>query len=213
MIKTQSCPLCLSSAQKDFENHGRDFFTCTTCDLTFVNREQTLEREEEQVRYEMHDNSIRSEGYLNFLYRLVNIVKREIQNTNQNGLDFGSGPYPMMLELLVEEGFKNSIGYDPFFNKNESVWEKKFKFITVCEVIEHVDNLNPTIKKLLSVLEADGVMVFSTGIKPNDVKNWHYIIDPTHISLFGKKTFDWMAEEFGLNYQIEGKDLITFWKK
>ena len=25
----------------------------------------------------------------------------------------------MMLELLVEEGFKNSVGYDPFFNKNE----------------------------------------------------------------------------------------------
>ncbi len=213
MIENQSCPLCSSNAQKDFENHGREFYTCATCDLTFVNRDQILERDEEQVRYELHDNSIRSEGYLNFLYRLINIVKREIQNTNENGLDFGSGPYPMMLELLVEEGFKNSVGYDPFFNKNEKVWDQKFKFITVCEVIEHVVSLHPTIEKLLSVLEDDGVMIFSTGIKPSDVKSWHYIVDPTHISLFGEKTFDWMSENFGLNYKIEGKDLITFWKK
>lgn len=210
---SETCPLCEKTSPEVFQHINQRYYICPQCDLTFVNRLDLVDDQEEKFRYEMHDNSIRSEGYLNFLYRLINPIKRFIPNKDVNGLDFGSGPYPMLLELLFEEGYKNFVGFDPFFKNDCSVWDKKYDVITACEVLEHVDELKMAIENLLNHLKVGGLLVVSSGISPDDRKNWHYIIDPTHISMFSMKTIEFVSEKYHLAFEVLGKDLFIFWKK
>ena len=210
-----ACPLCETDSKEAFSRIDQRYLICPKCDLTFVNRNDVLVPAQEQLRYELHDNSIRSKGYLNFLYRLINPINNFVKDKTKNGLDFGSGPYPMLIELLNEEGFKNIKGFDPFFQNNLAVWNENYDFITCCEVLEHVNELKKTFENLLGHLNSGGFLIVSSGIAPEkskDRENWHYILDPTHISLFSEITIGWMAKKYDLTFEFLEKDLFIFWK-
>ena len=214
-----ACPLCESSGgtflrRLEHDQVERDFYQCDECALVFIRREDCLSREEEERRYLLHDNSVRSNGYLNFLYRLIRKIKENIKDKNKKGLDYGSGPYPMLMELLAEEGYSQVEGYDPFFNPNLNFQKQKYDFITVCEVIEHIHDLKAELETLLKLLEKQGVMVWSTGIFGDiPLERWHYVKDATHINFFSLDTLRWVGEKYHLRWECSEKDLITFWKK
>lgn len=120
----------------------------------------------------------------------------------------------MLIRLLNEAGFKNVVGYDPFFEKNEEVWNQKYSFITICEVIEHVYKLKSEFERLLSCLKPAGIIVISTGIYTDQkLEHWHYLKDPTHVNCFSPPCIEWMAKNYELEYSIPEKDIIVFLKK
>ena len=58
------CPLCLSDKTHLFvAAHGRDFWRCAVCALTFVDPQHFLAAEEELSRYAHHENDPTDERY------------------------------------------------------------------------------------------------------------------------------------------------------
>ncbi len=211
-----NCPLCKSPEihfQFHQKLHSRDFYLCETCDLSFVDRDKLLDRDEEKSRYDLHQNDIRSTGYEKFLRRVINPVISSF-SSSAKGLDFGSGPYPMLIEIFNEEGFQHIEGYDPLYRPDSTVFEKKYAFITMCEVIEHIYDLNFEVSRIAELLDPESWLVISTGIKQAsaELEKWHYIHDDTHINLFSTKTFEWMERSLGLKIEKLEQSLVIFSK-
>lgn len=211
------CPLCNS---KQFSHvyfqkqHSRDFYNCEICSLCFVDRRQLLTREVEKERYDLHQNDIRTPGYEKFLRRLIDPVTQKFKSDSK-GLDFGQGPYPMLIEIFKEDGFENIDGWDPIYHDDESVFENKYDFITMCEVFEHVYDLKLEMDRLYEIGKSGSWLVISTGIKSSDeaLKTWHYLQDDTHINLVTKETINWISRKYNYDLIKVERDLIIFSKK
>lgn len=213
------CPLCLSGIEtrKIFwrqTTFSREFYKCSFCDLIFVNRENVLSLEDQKTHYDFHQNTKRNDGYVNFLMRLISpIVKR--MSVEARGLDFGSGPYPMLADLFKEEGFSKIDIYDPIYKNDQHVLLQQYHFITVCEVIEHLINPMAVLEQIDSMLLPKGLLVISTALRGehSQFPNWYYNQDITHINYFSLESFYFIRDE--LNYELVevAKDLIIFLKK
>lgn len=214
---SSNCPLCLNQHSEHLffqKHHNRDFFQCQNCQLIYVSREHVLDLKKQKDHYDQHQNLELTIGYKNFLTRLITPLKEKGLELKR-GLDFGSGPYPMLRDLLLKEGFKSISIYDPIYAYDENVLGQKFDYIVCCEVIEHFVDFRAQFELLLSLLETEGLLILSTGLKPADtaLKDWSYIQDITHISILSQPVLEYLKEQYDLEYEILGKDLISLWKK
>ena len=214
---SSKCILC----QSDNINHyyfqkvfSRNFYKCQNCYLIFVDRLELINKSEEKSRYDNHNNSVRTSGYEKFLRRLISATK-DYKSPLDYGLDFGQGPYPMLIELLKEDGYRNINGYDPIYNKDLSLLDNKYDYITCCEVVEHFSNPLQEFKLLSSLLKPNGIIVISTGIYSNNTEfaDWYYIKDDTHINIFTSKTLEWLGNHLKLQILDLKKDLIVYQKR
>lgn len=217
-MSSRSCPLCLCENSEQFhyqEQHKRDFFKCSQCELVFVDRNQLASPQDEKSRYTEHNNSDRTPGYEKFLSRLIDPIERLLPERSVKGLDFGEGPYPMMRELFYERGYQNISGHDPYFNPNHTKLLDTYDFVTCCEVIEHMSRPHEQIKGLVGLLKEKGLLVISTGVLSSAINfpTWHYIKDVTHINFFSQNTFKWMEDELDLKIIEQSRDLIVFSKR
>ena len=212
-----NCPLCSHSKveflfrQKQFERH---FYHCKNCDLRYVQRDETLSLDSQKSRYEKHDNSVRTTGYEKFLRRLVDPLVEYVDKCS-HGLDFGSGPYPMLVEILKEDGYSNVESYDPIFANNKNViLDKKYQFVTCCEVIEHMRSLQDDLDSLFSCVDEGGVLIISTAIVTEavDFQNWYYILDETHVNFFSLKSFEYICAKAKLALVSVENDLLVLKK-
>ena len=118
----------------------------------------------------------------------------------QTALDFGSGPGPVLAELLQEQGFKTDI-YDKYFSSEKVYLNKKYDLITATEVFEHLKDPLSSVKLLKSHLNKNGILAIMTLFHQNNdehFKKWWYRRDSTHISFYTPKTFEFMAELLGM---------------
>jgi SAM-dependent methyltransferase len=212
------CPLCL---QKNTEHifyqalhRNREFLSCCECGLTFVNRSDLLSFTSEKERYQEHQNHLRTKGYEKFLRRIINPIEK-IFPKSARGLDYGQGPYPMLQEIMNDDGYENVFGFDPHFANHQSVFDNKYDFIILSEVFEHMNRPRDEFDLLLKILNPGGALAFSTGILYSERKlqQWSYTFDETHINFVSPKTIRWMGERFSLDLIFEAKDIFIFEKK
>ncbi len=211
-----SCPLCQSNeiAKYHFQKkYQREFYICAVCDLRFIDRDKLLSLDQERERYDQHTNNIRTSGYESFLRRLANPVKANYP-LKSRGLDFGCGPYPMLTEILNEDGFKDIDAYDPIFRNDKSYLGKNYDFITMCEVIEHIYNIKDDLSQVFSLLSGNGRLIISTGLYDSSIsfEKWHYINDVTHINIMSEKTMKWITGEFKVQLESTENDITIFLK-
>jgi SAM-dependent methyltransferase len=182
--------------------------------LIFVNRQQVLDLAGQEKHYKFHQNDIRAEGYINFLLRLVNPLQERVSK-GAKGLDFGSGPYPMLMELLNEKGYHNTFHYDPLYHPDVSVLTGTYDFILLCEVIEHMVDLRDDLQQIVNLLSQGGLFIISTGMNTSEVNftTWNYIQDPTHINFFSPKTVEFLDQEFGLELLESSHNLLILGKR
>lgn len=208
------CPLC------EFEDHNfkiihelreRQYFCCPKCELIFADPNKLITPQEEITRYEQHQNNIRDEGYVNFLNQLIQPLIKRI-SVEEDGLDFGSGPYPMLKELMQEKGYKLD-HYDPFFAP-DGIKKELYDYISSTEVVEHFYKPHSEFKKLFSLLKKEGKLAIMTGIyrESIDFKKWHYIQDDTHVSFYTPKTMEWIANTFHASILYFEKNVVIFQK-
>lgn len=197
---TRFCPLCDSTDVKIFEEVKKRLFNkCSKCQLVFLSKEQLCDSESEKSRYLEHNNSTLSEGYKHFLYNLIDPIKQN-QMLSDKGLDFGCGPYPMMSKLLKAEGY-NIDDYDPYFSDMKIDYNKdRYKFIVLCEVIEHFSNPKLELERIKTLLGDEGTLYIQTSILSEDIdfKTWWYKDDITHVSFFSEPTFKFICKHFNL---------------
>lgn len=209
----QPCPLCLSADnQPYFSDSKRSYRQCLRCQLVFVPAEFYLTAAEEKAEYDLHENSADDLGYRRFLSRAAKPVLNRV-GANAIGLDFGSGPEPVLQSMLQEAGLKVSV-YDIFYAPDESVFNTTYDFITATEVVEHLHEPVKVLEQLWQCLAAHGVLVVMTKrvIDVNAFSRWHYKNDPTHVCFFSDATFSWLAAKWQAELEYVDKDVVVFRK-
>ncbi len=218
-MKNLQCLLCDNDEtelilESDLRFHDiRRFYHCKSCDLVFVHPDDRLDGDMEFSRYVQHDNRPYDPEYRKFLSQLANPMLKRIK-PNSCGLDFGSGPGPA-LHLMFEEKGHRMQNYDIFFDDDPTVFEEMYDFITVSETAEHLFDPLSEFDRLWSCLKEGGYLGIMTSQAPeNDqLEDWHYIYDDTHVVFFRPKTFAWMAKRWDADLEILSDRVVIFRKK
>lgn len=193
------CPLCFSKAKPFYEEKHhlpQRYYRCGVCDAVFVDSDDFVDTLREQKVYENHNIDTSDEGYRNFVSPLVNAIKRDFSPEHE-GLDFGAGRSQIVSVMLAQKGYtiKN---YDPFFADDTTLLEKKYDFISACEVVEHFHSPKKEFTHLHGMLKNGGKLYLMTDVyMEQDFAQWYYKNDPTHVFFYTPKTFEWIRKEFG----------------
>jgi len=191
---------------------GREYLRCPCCGLVFLRPDQRPSPEEEFSRYQRHQNSPEDHGYQEFLRKLADPLDSMLQQGSE-GLDFGSGPVPVLSSVLASRGHRMKI-YDPFFADDQSVFEKDYDFITAAEVVEHLFNPGEELDRLWGCLRKGGYLGIMTELLPavGSFESWYYKDDRTHVTFFSGKTFGWLQRRWEACLEYE-KDNVLIFKK
>ncbi len=207
------CPLCQQSNSSLFHrDKHRTYFQCDNCALVFVPSEYYISTSEEKAIYDLHQNAVNDLGYHQFLSRMFEPMQCYIQPKSV-GLDFGSGPSPVLATMFEQAGYRMAI-YDYFYANNPDALQQKYDFITATEVVEHLHHPNLVFKQLLSCLKPEGVLGIMTKrvLNADRFATWHYKNDMTHVCFFSIETFEWVAKQWGLILHVIGNDVVILEK-
>jgi cyclopropane fatty-acyl-phospholipid synthase-like methyltransferase len=171
-----------------------------------------LSSDEEKRRYDQHQNSPDDAEYRQFLNRLF-IPVQALLRPESRGLDFGSGPGPTLSKMFEEAGHSMAI-YDPYYAKNESIWEQQFDFITASEVVEHLHQPGTELDRLWACLKPGGTLGVMTklALAREAFATWHYKNDMTHVGFFSRCTFEWLGSQWGSKARFFEKDVVLLRK-
>lgn len=207
------CILCKSSDTTHLYNSEiYDYHICMNCKLVFVDPNQRLSPDKEKERYDQHENDPNDEDYRNFLDQLFTPLNKKLP-PNSYGLDYGAGPGPTLSVMLEDAGHTVEI-YDPFYANQPAVLKNEFDFITSTETAEHFYHPGNEFENLWTLLKPGGTLGIMTLLRPTDIplSEWHYINDETHVSLYTKNTFEWIAKKFNAGLSFFGDRVIILKK-
>ena len=193
------CTICNNKviSFEDIEQK-KTFFHCLYCELIFLDKKFYVSFEDEKKQYDYHENSLENEGYVKMFDDFLDYTLEGLHV--KSVLDFGSGPTPVLAELLKRRGLLVE-HFDKFYQPKEVYKDKKYDLITSTEVFEHLENPKKILKFLANHLNPDGIIVIMTlfhSNKTEDFLKWWYRRDPTHITFFTPKSIEVMASECGL---------------
>lgn len=196
-----TCKICQSKNVMSYKHPKFDmlFHECMDCEVIYKDEHNRISLDEELSVYNLHENTIENEGYVNYL---SNFVDATLASRLKCGdvLDYGSGPNPV-LKYILETKYHYQVNiYDYFYAKDESVFNKMYDAVTSTEVFEHLWNPNKTMEKLKSCLKPNGILAIMTLFHPrNQIKffDWYYIRDPSHVTFYTPKTFEVLAKRYG----------------
>ena len=188
-------PLCLGKKNLlyDQDKH-RSYNLCEDCELIFVSRDEILPAIDELKRYEAHQNEENDLHYQQYLQQIVDSSLPYL-NVNAKGLDFGCGKTTLLAQNFKKQGLQVD-SYDVFFHPSEEIFNKKYDFIVLSEVIEHLAHPRDVMEKLCRLLNPHGQFFIKTKLHPDDsnsFKNWFYKRDLTHVQFFNLKSFTFLA--------------------
>ncbi len=216
MMAAFTCPLCDCPKSNfyftDPKNFQHTYHHCSRCDLVFVIPDCRLSFDEEKARYDMHHNDDSRDDYIDFLSRLAKPTLQHLPS-EAHGLDFGSGESQAMANLFRQAGHRCDC-YDIFYYPDKTLLQHRYDFIIASEVIEHLYQPKIIFMQWLSLLQPEGILAIMTGFRPADkaFPNWWYKNDPTHVSLFSSKTFDYLQKAYRLQVIEKDQNIILFSK-
>ena len=192
------CKICKASTTSVKDNKKElIYYRCTDCGFVYLDDCFIVDELKEKKQYDQHNNGFENEGYVQMFENFIEDALVPYLQNIQTALDFGSGPGPVLSELLKRRGLEVDI-YDFYFSP-EKVYESKFyDLITSTEVFEHLSKPLDILEMLVEHINPNGYLVLMTKFPPKDDQtflNWWYRRDPTHISFFTPKSFEIMAEK------------------
>jgi len=208
-----ACPLCKSiNSSKFYKDKFREYLCCASCDFVFVPKVYHLSKTDEKLRYDTHNNDPYDDRYRAFLSQLLKPLLERIPEKS-SGLDFGSGPGPTLSLMLEEYGHTMEL-YDKFYADNDSVFDKKYDFITATEVLEHLSEPMEEISRLSGILSNQGYLAVMTQILTSqiDFSSWYYKNDPSHIGFFTKKSLNFVASYLNIEVSFVSERVVFFKK-
>ena len=131
-------------------------------------------------------------------------------------LDYGGGNGVLSNELFAA-GW-DSKSYDPFVDGPLSEDYGKFNLVTSFEVFEHVPDVNHLISTLSSLVEKDGIVLFTTLLSDghlarNHRLDWWYASPRNgHVSLFSRRSLTLLGEKEGFELMSFSPDRHAYWR-
>ena len=208
-----NCPLCSDPDTGAFsKDKFRSFRKCRACGLIFVPRAELISTQDEKLRYDAHQNSEADEGYQLYLDTTAAALAKLLPR-NSRGLDFGCGRTTILANKLTRLGHETD-SYDVFFQKDETIWKKKFDFIVLSEVIEHLREPREEMERLSGLLNPEGLIFIKTKFAPETLtafENWFYKRDITHVQFFGVRSMESLREILRMkDFEVLELDLSLF---
>ena len=195
-----NCKICNTSVTSILdERNGWEFFHCKECEFIFKNPNNYVNSDKELSQYQNHNNTIESRGYVEMFEKFMSATFEPYLDDITNVLEFGSGPGPVLAELLRRKNLNVDI-YDKYFSPKEVYEGKEYDMITSTEVLEHIDAPREIFNFFAKHLKKGGYLSIMTQFHKNeeeDFKKWWYKNDPTHICFFRPHTFEILAKMSG----------------
>lgn len=210
-----SCRLCSSKSTEAFyQDKSTAYWKCGNCGYIYQDEKTLLSKEAEKKIYDYHENSIEDQNYVQFLRQLLNPIIEHTKKTPPSlALDYGSGPEPVLAQLMEREGIPTKI-YDPFYAPDTDWQKQQYDLIVSTEVVEHVKDLGRTLAALNEVLKPGGLLAIMSDFydSKKDFQSWHYKNDPTHIGFLNEVSLKWIASHFQYEMNIVGGRVALFHK-
>ncbi|WP_442845454.1 class I SAM-dependent methyltransferase [Leeuwenhoekiella sp. H156] len=206
------CTLCKHPAVHFGNFQNRNYNRCTYCASVFLDSIDLPSASREEKRYQQHQNSTSNSGYIDFLSPLITVVTKN-HGKAETGLDYGSGPNPVLTNLLKNRGFVVT-AYDLFFSKNPDALQQSYDYVLCCEVIEHFHKPAESFRELFDLLKPGGSLYCKTNLLTPDInfKDWWYKNDFTHSFFYTTEALAYIRSHFGFTNLILKSDYIQFIK-
>lgn len=208
-----SCPVCSADTHAYARDKVRSYLQCEACKLVFVPRTELISFQHERERYDHHQNLESDAEYHNYLRTIADEVIPHLE-AGETGLDFGSGRTRLMEEILTASGYPTR-SYDLFYYPDTDLLQKKWDFILMSEVIEHLRDPFTVMITLSSLLSNGGKIFIKTKFLPEReaFDQWFYKRDITHVQFFSPVSLDALTGLLGLRpHEKIGADLYLIRK-
>lgn len=181
-----------------------ELYVCEFCG--HIKKKNVLPDNLQKVRY---DNHVCDEGYLKYMNGIFNKINKHLNSGIS--LDYGCGQIHALSDILNDNGYSCDY-YDLFYyNKLE---EKKYDNIILIEVIEHIEDIYSEICKIKDMLNDNGKIIVMTNFIPDNLVNWWYLRDSTHVSFLGENSILELAKLVDMNVVIDSNiNLFVLSKK
>lgn len=214
MLSPDPCPLCdqVSLSLLPAVRSGR-YRHCANCDLIAQVPDELPDSLRELALYYTHQNAADNLGYQRFLAQLTEPLCARLP-VGAQGLDYGSGPEPVLAGLLTGRGFV-TVAYDPFFAPRTDLLESTYDFVVCTEAAEHFHRPGREFSRLVEQLVPGGWLGLMTELHdgPAGFGDWWYHKDPTHVSFYSACTIDWIARHFGFRVDVCGPRVVLLQKQ
>ena len=117
-------------------------------------------------------------------------------------LDYGCGAKGLFVQYLQERGFANSYGYDPYGTKDgfgdpTTLERAPFDYISLQDVIEHVEEPHVLLGKLDSLLSPGGYILIGAPNpanldlnRPDLPDHYNFVHVPYHLHIYTRETLE-----------------------
>lgn len=146
---------------------------------------------------------------LRFFYRnLTRQLTKHGFSKENSLLDYGCGISGLLVKYLQQRGFTHSYGYDPYAPQDKfgdrAVIERQFDYISLQDVIEHVEDPHELLSKLDSLLSPGGYILIGTPNaanidlnRPNLADHYNCIHVPYHLHLYTREILESLGKGQG----------------
>lgn len=201
--KPPTCPLCIGTRVEQIRTQDqRVYYLCQKCALIHLVSSQHPKPEDELARYLEHHNSLKNQGYVNFLMEAINPSLTYLQ-PGMKALDFGCGPTPVLSQILKRDFGTDCENYDPFFYPDQP--SDPYDFIFSTEAFEHFFIPGDMLDKISGMLNKGGYLCIMTHLwnALENFERWWYRRDPTHVCFYHQHTLGYICEKwmFDVRYQ------------
>jgi SAM-dependent methyltransferase len=214
MIK---CKICGSDTRTIYDDQFNiNYYNCIKCEFIQMDDSKEVDFKRERQVYDLHNNSLEDTGYVSMFKKFLEeaVFPFKAEGTL---LDFGSGPTPVLAQIIERDTAFKVEHYDLHFQPMKVYENKKYDVIVSTEVVEHLSDPVSFFKLFKDHLNSGGILAVMTLFHYNDeqaFKKWWYRRDETHISFFNLVTFREIANQLDMTIlYCDDKRICTFEKK
>lgn len=192
----------IPSITRKYVNETFTVWRCASCGSLHSDEQINLDKYYQD--YPLKQHKLDFWAKLAYRQRLKRLLKVGLQK-NSVILDYGCGQ-GLFIDFLISHGFKNVDGYDPYIDRfsNKEIIKDKYDFVMSQDVIEHHDNPEKLLSKLISITAKNGILCIGTpnakeiSLQDYD-KNAMPLHQPYHRHILSEKAFMCLAKRHGLS--------------
>ncbi|HBI04728.1 MAG TPA: class I SAM-dependent methyltransferase [Paenibacillaceae bacterium] len=211
------CKICGSKTREFYyKTFDLNYYQCNECDFISRDGNSIISSEEEVAIYNEHENSIEDPRYVAYFKKFIDEAVVNYSGQGKKGLDFGSGPSPVLATVLERDYNYSMDIYDVYYAPEKTYIGQKYDLVTCTEVVEHLSNPLEYFHLFKELLKEDGILCIMTSFHPKDEERflkWHYVRDLTHVSFFTLKTMKIIGEKLGLDIIYSDHHRYTTFKR
>lgn len=208
----RTCPLCGDNEYSLVYVNKTHLIKCSHCGLLYKNPNSVISDDMERDRYLSHKNTLDNVGYVNNFNYFIDILHKYIGTNPLSILDYGCGHTKVLGALLTDKGHKLAY-FDKYFFDDPAVLEPIYDVVVSTEVIEHFKKPALELETIFKTIKKGTYLAIMTLFPPDDLYNWWYSRDLTHVSFYNIETFKFISNKYGFKILYHNnKNLIIMEK-